>query len=527
MPAGQGIHRYQHRNDLQMPHRSYLSVFRVAVAAVLAAAAVAVVMFTYRWPLIGDAQTFHYIHLLTERGFLPYRDIPDINMPGCYVMEDWALRLFGTSDLSWRIYEFTLFGVLTLAMIVIARPYDWIAGLFASMIFILEHVVYGAWYAVERDEIMAVLIIVGYAFLFESLRRGKPWLSFGFGLSLGLAAALKPTAAPLFVALLVMAVLYLKGKRLPIASYSVWSVAGATAVFGYVLLFLLRRHVIGDFLYDVRTYTSLYAAMDRAPVLRLLRIALPFWVWVIGLLAIIAAALRREWKNWELWAIGAGIAFGVFSYLAQGKGFRHHAYPLMVLCLLWASIELVIAMHDSGLWTRSVGIAGVAAGIFIVVPISLHRLRLEVPSNDFTLSLESDLTHMGGPALNRRIECLDTVYGCFSALYHLNLAQYDGNVGDLLLFTPHKSPVIDQYRAEFLRNLASDPPAVIVLSNMRFYRTSSFSKLDEWPRFAEFLASHYRLTITRQFPDQLSSAYRIYVRNGASLTHPGGSIAAN
>ncbi|HEX6771072.1 MAG TPA: hypothetical protein VF126_03540 [Acidobacteriaceae bacterium] len=57
MPAGQGIHRYQHRNDLQMAHRSYLSVFRVVVAAVLAAAAVAVVMFTYRWPLIGDAQT--------------------------------------------------------------------------------------------------------------------------------------------------------------------------------------------------------------------------------------------------------------------------------------------------------------------------------------------------------------------------------------------------------------------------------------------------------------------------------------
>src|SRR5690242_3080012 len=199
----------------------------------------------------------------------------------------------------------------------------------------------------------------------------------------------------------------------------------------------------------------------------------------------------------------------------------------MILGLLWASIELAEAMHDSARWTRWVGIAGFAVGIALVVPISVYRLPRIIPHNNFTVALESDLTQMGGPALNRRIECLDTVYGCFSALYHLGLTQNDGNIGDLLLFTPHRSPAIAHYREQFLRNIDSHPPAVIVLSNMRFYTTPSFSKLDQWPQFADYLASHYTLAVARQLPDQLNSAYRIYIRNGVSLPLPADSFASN
>jgi hypothetical protein len=42
-----------------------------------------------------------------EHGFVPYRDIPDIIMPGTYIIEGWAMRLFGGSDLAWRIYDLT------------------------------------------------------------------------------------------------------------------------------------------------------------------------------------------------------------------------------------------------------------------------------------------------------------------------------------------------------------------------------------------------------------------------------------
>ena len=138
--------------------RSSLDIFRFAMAALLAAVALAVVVLTWHWPLVWDAQVFHYIHFLIDNGFAPYRDIPDINMPGVYVLEGWAMQFFGGSDLAWRIYDFTLLGVLTLAMVVVTLPYDWLAGLFAGVVFALLHANDGPWNSVERDEVMTVLI---------------------------------------------------------------------------------------------------------------------------------------------------------------------------------------------------------------------------------------------------------------------------------------------------------------------------------------------------------------------------------
>ena len=185
--------------------RSSLDIFRFAMAALLAAVAVALIVLTWRWPLVWDAQVFHYIHFLIDNGFAPYRDIPDINMPGVYVLEGWAMQFFGGSDLAWRIYDFTLLGVLTLAMVVVTLTYDWLAGLFAGVIFALLHANDGPWISVERDVVMSVLIAVAYAFLFESIRRRKPWLLIGFGLSMGMAATIKPMTAPLGLVLLALA----------------------------------------------------------------------------------------------------------------------------------------------------------------------------------------------------------------------------------------------------------------------------------------------------------------------------------
>ena len=44
--------------------RSSLDIFRFAMAALLAAIAVALVVLTWHWPLVWDAQVFHYIHFV-------------------------------------------------------------------------------------------------------------------------------------------------------------------------------------------------------------------------------------------------------------------------------------------------------------------------------------------------------------------------------------------------------------------------------------------------------------------------------
>jgi hypothetical protein len=467
---------------------------------------VAFICFSYRWPMVGDAQIFHYDNFMMHHGFAPYRDIPDINMPGAHVLQNWQILLFGGSDLGYRVYDFTLLGLLTLAMIVIARPYDWLAGLFAGILFLLQHAALGGpWNAGERDEVMAVLILVGYAFLFEGVRRNKPLLFLGFGFALGIANTLKPTVAPLGLILLLMAVLAVKKKGLTYRSYIASALIGGAVAGAIVLSFLFRHHVFGAYISCFRTYIPLYAGMDRLPFRFLVRRALPFGVWMLLPFALIVARTTSRWKNWETVSILLGAAFGVVSYFAQGKGYSHHTYPATACLLLWICMELMSSRKKTAL-------VGVMVGLFATIPIYCYRVARIIPSNGFIISLESDLHKLGGSKLSGRIQCMDTVYGCYVALYHMKLVQSTPYIGDILFFVEQTSPVVDHLRENAWNAITGNPPEVIVVSNEWFGRPSTFDKVQEWPRFAAYLRENYRLTVERSFTEGIQSGYQIFVR---------------
>ena len=510
--------------------RSSLDIFRFAMAALLAAVALALIVLTWRWPLVWDAQVFHYIHFLIDNGFAPYRDIPDINMPGVYVLEGWAMQFFGGSDLAWRIYDFTLLGVLTLAMVVVTLPYDWLAGLFAGVVFALLHANDGPWNSVERDEVMTVLIAVAYAFLFESMRRRKPWLLIGFGLSMGMAATIKPMTAPLGLVLLALAAWKVRKKNESVAPYLSWSIAGAVVAGGIVLSFLLRHHALHAFIETARRTIPFYASLQPSSTGTLLRF-LPKKVEIVMLpFALAVAPGNKQWNNWERPSILLGIAFGIVSYLAQGKGYDYHRYPFAAFLLLWMATELALALRMTG-WRRCIGVAGLSAGILFAASLYLRHVEHLHADTDF-VSLENDLASIGASRLQRQIQCMDLVQGCYTALYHLKIVQSTGMMGDVLLFASEKSPVVDYYRDQYWKQLTSNPPAVIVLTNEWFGHRSSFDKINQWPSFAGYLRDNYQLVIARNFAEQpgrlyrtqsTDHAYRIYLRKGAVLPLPANS----
>lgn len=495
--------------------RAQLSAIRLALAGVLVAGAAVMVAFTYHWPLVWDSQVLHYIRFLMDSGFAPYREIADINMPGAYIIEGWAMHVFGGGDLAWRIFDFTLLGALTGAMIVVALPYDWLAGLFAGVMFALVHTSNGPWNSVERDEVMTVLIMLGYAFLFEGVRRRRPWLLLAFGLAVGLAGTVKPTAAPLGVLLLALAAWQVRKQGEAMGRYIGFGVAGGALAAGIVLSFLLRYHAVHAFLDITSRLTSFYAGLDHATLRQLARWALPKVEWLMLPFALAVAFADREWRNWERAALLTGAGFGALSYFLQGKGYEYHKYPFTAFALLWMGIELTLAMRRTG-WVRIAGVAGLAAATLCGVPLYLRFIHQLQPVSNFTLSLERDLAEMGTDRLQAEVQCMDLVEGCYTALYHLKLVQSTGMMGDLLLFSQHDSPVVDQYRRDYWTQLTTKPPAVIVLTNEWFGHLPSFDKLSAWPRFAGYLADRYQMVTARDFHDEAGHAYRIYVRRGAS-----------
>ena len=96
-----------------------MQIFLAAIAVGMAVSVALFVVWSWRWPLVGDASLIHYIAFLIERGWAPYRDLGDMNMPGSFLIELAAMHVFGYGDLAWRIFDFTLLGCAAAAFFVL------------------------------------------------------------------------------------------------------------------------------------------------------------------------------------------------------------------------------------------------------------------------------------------------------------------------------------------------------------------------------------------------------------------------
>jgi len=490
-----------------------IRTLRVLAATALVGAFLFMVVHTLRWPLMQDAQVMHYVNFLTDHGFAPYREIGDMNMPGAYWMDRLGTTVFGSSDLGFRVYDIFLMVVMIGAMIAIAWPYDWLAGLFAGVLFAVIHAADGPKGAGQRDAVMAMLMVVGLALLLHSVRRrAAAWMALG-GFFFGLATAVKPTIAPLGLVLLVLAAVVLRKQGESAARYVSYGLLGGAVPAALFFAYLIHYHALDAFIVMNRDVTAYYSHLYRMSYLDLLRECMPRPMRLLVPFGLAAVAMNPEWKNWERWALVAGVAFGAFSYFVQGKGYYYQRYPLVAMVLMWFAIELSMAARRSGV-ARVIGTAGLAIGIFGLTPLFAERARTIFYSNIFTQTLESDLRQIGVAGLQRNVQCLDMVDGCMNALYHLQIVQQTGMTGDNLLFPADANfAVVQKERRRFWDALMARPPDVFVISDEQFMDAASFDKLMRWPQFAQYLAEHYDLRSEHSFP--ITVAYRIYVRKGS------------
>ena len=210
---------------------------------------------TVHWPMLVDSPVMHYVVLLMRQGFRPYRDITDNNMPGTYLLERGAIYVFGGGDLGWRVYDYFLEASLIASMVVIAWPYDWLAGVFAGGLFALRHGSEGAWFAGEREQEMTVLLVAACACLFVAVRRERPGWAAGFGFLAGMAASIKPTLMPFGLFSMGLLASALHARRMRLSPYLLLSLAGYLVALAGSLVFLVQAHALGAFLFVLRTVT--------------------------------------------------------------------------------------------------------------------------------------------------------------------------------------------------------------------------------------------------------------------------------
>jgi hypothetical protein len=488
------------------------SHLRILLALYLLACVAVFAVRTAHWTQVNDAAQLHYLCFLMDRGMAPYHDLLEINMPGTYLVNWSVMHTLGEGSVAWRVFDFGLMGIAGLAMIAIAWPYDWLAGLFAATLFILYHGRDGAGQEGQRDLIIAVLLLSAYAFLFASFRSRRRWPMFAFGLCGGMAATIKPTPLPFVLLLLLLAALRWKREGDPILKPSLYALLGLLAPFAVVGAFLVSKHALGSFCYVLLVELPFYQTLGRLPFGKLLWLVASDSLKTLTLITLAVAVMKRDWWNWEGKLLVAGILFGIASYVGQGKAFVYHRYPLLAFLFLWAGLQLITGLRSRGA-VRVLALAGVCFAV-VVAPIYVREAIHKVWDHEFSDSLAADLNRLGGPELSGRVQCLDTPAECDATLYRLRLVQSTGLFYDYLIFGSADQRVIRDSRSIFWQQFQRNTPQVLVVGTGLYPDGRGYGKLAAWPLFQQELAANYSLYDDRSFPpaEPGPRAYRIYIQ---------------
>jgi hypothetical protein len=477
----------------------------MAAIFILMACAVVFGVCTIHWPLVGDPAVMHYVAFLTAHGMAPYREIRDINLPGSFLLDLAVMRTLGGGALAWRIFDLLLLVAATVAMMVIARPADWFAGLLAGVVLATVHGVDGIYNMGQRDFVIAVSILIGYAALFRATRTEAPRWVFLFGLCAGVVTTIKPTFV--FLGPLVLAALAVSRRRLalPWRRFLVDGFAGLLIPCLGMLAYLMYERALGAFFRTMTGIAAYHAGLARHSLGFLLLHSISpleplFVLWIL-----IGIPEMKRRVSWERLALLIGLACGLFSYVAQGKGYPYQRYPFIALLLLMMAIDLMAATRKTAPM-RAGGWIGVAFCVLFLAPNSVWKAsRYDWRYTGIVGSLDRNLSLLGGRDLSGQVQCIDTVGGCYNALYNLRIVQHTGFLYDEFLFGPPRLAAIDATRNAFWTSLTSNPPRVMIVVAYLFPSgPPGFKKLKLWPQFNEYLSSHYSLY------DQVTPSRPIY-----------------
>lgn len=502
------------------------------LGAVLLGCAATFVVMTRHWPMVQDGALLHYDVFLIHRGWTPYRDFVDVNMPGAYWATALAMHLPGQADAAWRIFDLALVALTGVGYYFIARPYSRFAALLATVLLLLIHGQDGVQQAGQRDLVIAVLLVLSFACLLEAMRQKRWVYLLPFGISAGLASTIKPTADPLGLLLLAMVVLY-RARRQDSNRTLGWLAAGLGAMatpLAAMLLWLEHKDALKAWMAAEHLVLPYYATLDRRPLgFTFVHSISPLAALVV--LWLLCLVLRGpEWPPFERLLTATAVTVNLLGLLVQGKALPYQRYPMLVFLLLLIALDLSTAwrrQNGSRCVTSYVALAGLCYGCLVTAPLALVRVhRFVAKPQEFDATLAADLRRVNGGNVSGRVQCLDTIQDCLPTLNAMRLLPATGILSDQPLFDPVPRPAVNIFRQRFQREIAARPPLVFVAVSGYFLDGGSgYRKLETWPAFQHWLEANYVLAVERASPGvvrwwsrpQPQPGYRLYVLKGTPM----------
>ena len=470
------------------------------------------------WPLIHDAPLMHYVAWLIGQGAVPYRDVFDMNLPGVYAVHVGVLRTLGAGDLAWRFFDLAWLLATAVLLWAYCRPVAGGAGAAgAALLFALYHLAGGAWRAGQRDFLLCLLVLAcayGVARSWESAGALGPLLLGGAALGAGMM--LKPQAGLLWAAWTVAAAAGRRRAGRSGLGGAATLVAGSLVAPALALGWLAWRGGLAPFVEVLGGYVlPLYPHVGRALWWQAIGWHGHGWALMalLGALAALGAwTARREPSRVRMWLALSGAAYGAVHFLAQGKGWEYHLYPLALFLCLLAGLALsprpTLAAARGSL--RALRPARVAAAVLLAASVVVLGVKgveaVDAPwiaaKERMVTALAADLERVAGPGTT--VQVMDTTAGGIHALLRLGRREPTRFLYDFHFFHDESDPRIQALRAEFAGRLAAAPPAAIVVMQDT-WPVPGYERLDRFPEVARLLADRY--TLVRE-----GEGYRIHAK---------------
>lgn len=499
---------------------------RIALGVLSGGALLLSALGSLRWRMELDSPLMHYVGFaMTAFGDVPYRDVFDMNMLGTYTLHALAVRLVGTGDLGFRLWDLAWLGGIALATYGWMGLYGRRAAACAAVLFSLLYLGHGQAMSLQREVLALLPAACALALVPPGAGEVSARRLAGAGLCWGMSALIKPPFVLFALASLPAALLTLDAPRWRVRGARVaWLALGMATPLALALAWLAHRGALSHFLAIARGYWPLYNNLTGAhePSAGMGRLAylgesaareLRHWLLLPALASLALTAQRPALKR-AAQALAACVLAGAVYVVVLGKFWFYHLLPLeyFLVCALCASLA-----RDSGFVRREPRaaqnvLAAAAAVALAMVSASalasaLHDLKHAETRADVKDGAPDRIAAFLRARMSPedRVQPLDWTGGALHAMLLAGARHATPFIYDFHFYHHVDEPYIAQLRARFIGLLRAAPPRFVVEMTARPWPRGKRTTRS-FPQLEALLARDYRVALS-------DPAFRIHERS--------------
>ena len=448
----------------------------ITLLIVSGAALITSAVMSLSWRYFHDAPIMIYCAYLIDSGLIPYRDFFDMNMPGVYFINLLAAKIFGWSDLSFRIFDIIYLCVLSIFTFLWLKPFGKLTSVSGVLLFGLYYINENPYLILQREYFALLPFAVMLRLLIP-----KSKLSIGRTLLLsGILTGLTFLIKPQFIILSLPAIgffIYENRLNLRFRKQLTYLVTGFSIPVLVFLFYLTITGSLNSFFDIVFNYWQLYTGLngDHQILEGYQKISYNFRSFFSGinsLLLLLALTgilvLRNEntQKKYVFFLFLQLVASAVDPVIS-GQFFDYHWIPFNYVALCTASVLVQLPARNltAGKFILFIAVILLYAPLLksnIGFTIYYSKNKEKIERERFQVTDEITDFLKNNLKAGDKVQALDWTGGALHAMLKAEAKTATRFIYDFHFYHHINSPYIIRLKKEFIDELEKSKPEFII-----------------------------------------------------------------